>query len=204
MCQCKRENNVFVRKFEKQSDTWPALGSSALKLISLGRKQWAAVVGSLCTGAGLSVNLCVLCDKAVAVLSKLNFQFSHFNLFPSSCTSLCLCPSGEVFHSSVPGRLSLSSASDRCVSLGGQLATVGQLYLAWQGGLDSCAPGWLSDGSVRYPVTQLRPECAAKRPGVHTVPSNITVDNSTALFDAYCYRGASFMIALKWVLHFVI
>uniref|UniRef100_A0A3B4UX11 Neurocan n=2 Tax=Seriola dumerili TaxID=41447 RepID=A0A3B4UX11_SERDU len=96
---------------------------------------------------------------------------------------------GEVFHSSVPGRLSLSSASDRCVSLGGQLATVGQLYLAWRAGLDSCAPGWLSDGSVRYPVTWPRPECGGSQPGVCTVTPNSTADNTTALYDAYCYRG---------------
>ncbi|XP_029310015.1 neurocan core protein-like isoform X2 [Cottoperca gobio] len=96
---------------------------------------------------------------------------------------------GEVFHSSVPGRLSLSSASDRCVSLGGQLATVGQLYLAWKAGLDSCAPGWLSDGSVRYPVTWPRSDCGEGHLGVRTVTPNSTTDNTTALYDAYCYRG---------------
>ncbi|KAI3374351.1 hypothetical protein L3Q82_006189 [Scortum barcoo] len=96
---------------------------------------------------------------------------------------------GEVFHSSVPGSLSLSSASDRCVSLGGQLATVGQLYLAWKAGLDSCAPGWLSDGSVRYPVTWPHPDCGGSQPGVRTVTPNSTADNGTALYDAYCYRG---------------
>ncbi|XP_047445642.1 neurocan core protein-like [Mugil cephalus] len=96
---------------------------------------------------------------------------------------------GEVFHSSVPGRLSLSSASDRCVSLGGQLATVGQVYLAWKAGLDSCAPGWLSDGSVRYPVTWPRPDCGGSQPGVRSVTPNSTADNTTELYDAYCYRG---------------
>ncbi|KAM3604453.1 uncharacterized protein V6R79_011196 [Siganus canaliculatus] len=96
---------------------------------------------------------------------------------------------GEVFHTSVPGRLSLSSASDRCVSLGGQLATVGQLHLAWRAGLDSCAPGWLSDGSVRYPVTWPRPDCGGSQPGVRTIAPNSTTDNTTALYDAYCYRG---------------
>lgn len=97
------------------------------------------------------------------------------------------CCAGEVFHSSVPGRLSLSSASDRCVSLGGQLATVGQLYLAWKAGLDSCAPGWLADGSVRFPVTWPGPGCGGSPPGVRTL--NTTDDNVTALYDAYCYRG---------------
>ncbi|XP_068422341.1 neurocan core protein-like isoform X2 [Clinocottus analis] len=96
---------------------------------------------------------------------------------------------GEVFHSAVAGRLTLSSASDRCVSLGGQLATVGQLYLAWEAGLDSCAPGWLSDGSVRYPVTRPRPDCGGSRPGIRTVAPNATADNGTELYDAYCYRG---------------
>ncbi|XP_038125930.1 neurocan core protein-like isoform X1 [Cyprinodon tularosa] len=96
---------------------------------------------------------------------------------------------GEVFHTSVPGRLSLSSASDRCVSLGGQLATVGQLYLAWRAGLDSCAPGWLSDGSVRFPVAWPRPECGGSQRGIHTLAPNTTADNTTALYDAYCYRG---------------
>ncbi|XP_076000891.1 neurocan core protein-like [Genypterus blacodes] len=96
---------------------------------------------------------------------------------------------GEVFHSSVPGRLSLSSASDRCVSLGGQLATVGQLYLAWKGGLDSCAPGWLSDGSVRFPVIWPRSDCGGNHPGVRTITPNSTAENAAELFDAYCYRG---------------
>lgn len=104
-------------------------------------------------------------------------------------TSSVSSSAGEVFHSSVPGRLSLSSASDRCVSLGGQLATVGQLYLAWRAGLDSCAPGWLADGSVRYPVTWPRPDCGGSRPGVRTVALNATHGNETALYDAYCYRG---------------
>uniref|UniRef100_A0A8C7ZQB1 Neurocan core protein n=1 Tax=Oryzias sinensis TaxID=183150 RepID=A0A8C7ZQB1_9TELE len=96
---------------------------------------------------------------------------------------------GEVFHSSVPDRLSLSSASDRCVSLGGQLATVGQLYLAWRAGLDSCAPGWLADGSVRFSVTWPHPDCEGSQPGVHTVTPNSTANNATRLYDAYCYRG---------------
>lgn len=100
-----------------------------------------------------------------------------------------LPPPGEVFHSSVPDRLSLSSASDRCVSLGGQLATVGQLYLAWRAGLDSCAPGWLADGSVRFSVTWPHPDCEGSQPGVHTVTPNSTANNATRLYDAYCYRG---------------
>ncbi|CAB1326655.1 unnamed protein product [Coregonus sp. 'balchen'] len=105
----------------------------------------------------------------------------------------------EVFHSWVPGRLSLSSASELCVSLGGQLATVGQLYLAWTTGLDVCSPGWLSDGSVRYPITQPRQGCGGDQPGVRTVVPNTNgtttssgstnATDATLLYDAYCYRG---------------
>ncbi|KAL0966447.1 hypothetical protein UPYG_G00295410 [Umbra pygmaea] len=105
---------------------------------------------------------------------------------------------GEVFHTGVPERFSLSSASQHCVSQGGQLATVGQLYLAWRAGLDSCAPGWLSDGSVRYPITQPRQGCEGDEPGVRTVMPNpkeskfsrgsSNATDFTPVYDAYCYR----------------
>ncbi|KAG5276160.1 hypothetical protein AALO_G00128540 [Alosa alosa] len=98
---------------------------------------------------------------------------------------------GEVFHSSVPEKLSLATASTHCHTLGGQLATVGQLYLAWQAGLDRCDPGWLADGSVRYPINQPRRNCGGDEPGVRTVyhnPNRTGFPDTTTLFDAYCYR----------------
>ncbi|XP_036377977.1 neurocan core protein [Megalops cyprinoides] len=99
---------------------------------------------------------------------------------------------GEVFHTTVPEKLSLATASTHCHSLGGQLATVGQLYLAWQAGLDRCDPGWLADGSVRYPINQPRRNCGGDEPGVRTLyhnPNRTGFPDTTALFDAYCYRG---------------
>uniref|UniRef100_A0A667ZH48 Neurocan n=1 Tax=Myripristis murdjan TaxID=586833 RepID=A0A667ZH48_9TELE len=99
---------------------------------------------------------------------------------------------GEVFHSSLPEKLSLATASTHCHSLGAQLATVGQLYLAWQAGLDQCDPGWLADGSVRYPINVPRRNCGGDEPGVRTVynnPNRTGFPDTTALFDAYCYRG---------------
>ncbi|XP_062311489.1 neurocan core protein-like, partial [Osmerus eperlanus] len=98
---------------------------------------------------------------------------------------------GEVFHSSVPERLSLATASTHCHTLGAQLATVGQLYLAWQAGLDQCDPGWLADGSVRYPINVPRRNCGGDDPGVRTVyhnPNRTGFPDTTALFDAFCYR----------------
>ncbi|XP_056234731.1 neurocan core protein [Seriola aureovittata] len=99
---------------------------------------------------------------------------------------------GEVFHSAVPEKLSLATASTHCHSLGAQLVTVGQLYLAWQAGLDQCDPGWLADGSVRYPINVPRKNCGGDEPGVRTVynnPNRTGFPDTTALFDAYCYRA---------------
>uniref|UniRef100_A0A3B3DJS3 Neurocan core protein n=3 Tax=Oryzias melastigma TaxID=30732 RepID=A0A3B3DJS3_ORYME len=99
---------------------------------------------------------------------------------------------GEVFHSTVPEKLSLATASTHCHSLGAQLATVGQLYLAWQAGLDQCDPGWLADGSVRYPINVPRKNCGGDEPGVRTVynnPNRTGFPDTAALFDAYCYQA---------------
>ncbi|KAK1790852.1 hypothetical protein P4O66_014704, partial [Electrophorus voltai] len=97
---------------------------------------------------------------------------------------------GEVFPSSAAGTLTLSKAAAHCASLGSQLATVGQLHLAWRSGLDHCVPGWLADGSVRYPVNKPRPECGNGEAGVRTL-SSTELGNGTTLFGAYCYRGSS-------------
>uniref|UniRef100_A0A8C6T549 Neurocan core protein n=1 Tax=Neogobius melanostomus TaxID=47308 RepID=A0A8C6T549_9GOBI len=97
---------------------------------------------------------------------------------------------GDVFHTSVPEKLNLATASTHCHSLGAQLATVGQLYLAWQAGLDQCDPGWLADGSVRYPINVPRKNCGGDEPGVRTVysnPNRTGFPDTTALFDAFCF-----------------
>lgn len=102
---------------------------------------------------------------------------------------------GEVFHTSVPEKLSLASASTHCHTLGAQLATVGQIYLAWQAGLDRCDPGWLADGSVRYPINLPRRNCGGDEPGVRTVyhnPNRTGFPDTTDLFDAYCFQEKNF------------
>lgn len=110
---------------------------------------------------------------------------------------------GEVFHSAVPEKLSLATASTHCHSLGAQLATVGQLYLAWQAGLDQCDPGWLADGSVRYPINVPRKNCGGDEPGVRTVynnPNRTGFPDTTALFDAYCYKGKWYTLCISLVI----
>ena len=53
---------------------------------------------------------------------------------------------------------------------------------------DHWDPGWLADGSGRYPVRRSRPECGSGDPGVHTLsPSEL--GNGTSLFGAYCFKG---------------
>ncbi|CAL8268708.1 unnamed protein product [Arctogadus glacialis] len=101
---------------------------------------------------------------------------------------------GEVFHSATPEKLSLASASAHCQTLqGARLATAGQLYLAWQAGLDRCDPGWLADGSVRYPINVPRKHCGGSEPGVRTVyrdaDQRTGFPDTAARFDAYCFRA---------------
>ncbi|XP_028907541.1 neurocan core protein isoform X1 [Ornithorhynchus anatinus] len=99
---------------------------------------------------------------------------------------------GEVFYVSHPRRLTLSGARAHCQSQGATLATVGQLYLAWQEGLDQCDPGWLADGSVRYPIQTPRKKCGGEEPGVRTLyqfPNRTGFPEPSLKFDAYCYRA---------------
>ncbi|XP_070602369.1 neurocan core protein [Erythrolamprus reginae] len=99
---------------------------------------------------------------------------------------------GKVFYATSPGRLTFQMAQKHCLSRGAQLATTGQLYLAWQEGLDQCDPGWLADGSVRYPIRIPRKKCGGDEPGVRTTYqfSNRTgFPDPASKFDAYCYKG---------------
>ncbi|CAL9706142.1 unnamed protein product [Knipowitschia caucasica] len=98
---------------------------------------------------------------------------------------------GEVFHSSAPERFSFSEAQSFCRGLGAQLASTAQLHAAWNDGLDLCSPGWLADGSVRYPIVTPRERCGGGEPGVRTV---YRYSNQTGFpephtrHDAYCFR----------------
>ncbi|KAM8840030.1 brevican core protein-like [Spinachia spinachia] len=98
---------------------------------------------------------------------------------------------GEVFHDSVPQQFSFDEAQSYCRAAGAELATTAQLYLAWSEGLDRCSPGWLSDGSVRYPIIAPRERCGGPQPGVKTLYrfSNQTgFPQPSSLHDVYCFR----------------
>ncbi|MEQ2185329.1 hypothetical protein GOODEAATRI_017100 [Goodea atripinnis] len=99
---------------------------------------------------------------------------------------------GKVFYDPIPQQLSFDEAQSYCRAAGAQLATTAQLYLAWSEGLDRCSPGWLSDGSVRYPIVTPRERCGGPQAGVKTLYrfSNQTgFPEPSSLHDAYCFKG---------------
>ena len=109
-------------------------------------------------------------------------------LVPSGLCSLA----GTVFYATAPGRFTWLGARRHCRSRGASLATTGQLYLAWREGLDQCDPGWLADGSVRYPIRLPRRKCGGEASGVRTLyqfPNRTGFPTAASKFDAYCYKG---------------
>ncbi|KAM8763634.1 neurocan core protein isoform 3-T3 [Rhynchonycteris naso] len=99
---------------------------------------------------------------------------------------------GEVFYVGPARRLTLAGARAQCRRQGATLASVGQLHLAWHEGLDQCDPGWLADGSVRYPIQTPRRRCGGPTPGVRTVyrfANRTGFPAPGARFDAYCFRA---------------
>uniref|UniRef100_A0A3B4UN16 Brevican n=1 Tax=Seriola dumerili TaxID=41447 RepID=A0A3B4UN16_SERDU len=107
---------------------------------------------------------------------------------------------GEVFHDPVPQQLSFDEAQAYCRAAGAELATTAQLYLAWSEGLDRCSPGWLSDGSVRYPIITPRERCGGPQTGVKTLYrfSNQTgFPEPSSLHDVYCLKGEFSVLCLK-------
>uniref|UniRef100_UPI00398F5840 neurocan core protein n=1 Tax=Pristiophorus japonicus TaxID=55135 RepID=UPI00398F5840 len=98
---------------------------------------------------------------------------------------------GTVFHETAIPKWNLSEAMHQCQVQGAELATAGQLYMAWSQGLDQCDAGWLADGSVRYPINNPRRNCGGETPGVRTIyqlPNRTGFPDPSSKYDAYCYR----------------
>uniref|UniRef100_A0A8C0VWX8 Aggrecan core protein n=1 Tax=Castor canadensis TaxID=51338 RepID=A0A8C0VWX8_CASCN len=97
---------------------------------------------------------------------------------------------GEVFYATSPEKFTFQEAASECRRLGARLATTGQLYLAWQGGMDMCSAGWLADRSVRYPISKARPNCGGNLLGVRTVyvhANQTGYPDPSSRYDAICY-----------------
>ncbi|XP_053288644.1 hyaluronan and proteoglycan link protein 2 isoform X2 [Pleuronectes platessa] len=93
--------------------------------------------------------------------------------------------SGSVFY--VPGSFSFQQAAQACQHQGAELALVGHLYSTWHfHSYDQCDGGWLSDGSVRFPISTPRGRCGGSpEAGVRSFGFP---DKTTHLYGAYCYR----------------
>ncbi|XP_078283368.1 aggrecan core protein-like isoform X2 [Rhinoraja longicauda] len=99
---------------------------------------------------------------------------------------------GKVFYITVAERYAFKEAMEACFDKGAQLATTGQLYLAWKGGMDQCNTGWLADGSVRYPISNRRPNCGGNLLGVRTLyrfTNQTGYPDPSDRHDAYCFSG---------------
>ncbi|XP_053771477.1 brevican core protein [Desmodus rotundus] len=101
---------------------------------------------------------------------------------------------GELFLGAPPDKLTLEEARVYCQERGAEIATTGQLYAAWDGGLDRCSPGWLADGSVRYPIITPSQRCGGGLPGVKTLflfPNQTGFPNKHSRFNVYCFRDSA-------------
>ncbi|XP_010876477.1 hyaluronan and proteoglycan link protein 1 [Esox lucius] len=87
------------------------------------------------------------------------------------------------------GRYNLNffDAERACHEQDSVVASFDQLYEAWRGGLDWCNAGWLSDGSVQYPITTPREPCGGK----NTVPGvrNYGLRDKDNRYDVFCFTS---------------
>lgn len=99
---------------------------------------------------------------------------------------------GEVFYPPIREKLTFEQAKAECEKHDTVLASPGQLFAAWREGLNRCDNGWLSDGSVRYPVTIPRAQCGGGLLGVRTLykyENQTGFPDSTEKYGAYCFKG---------------
>uniref|UniRef100_A0A8C5DZ68 Versican core protein n=1 Tax=Gouania willdenowi TaxID=441366 RepID=A0A8C5DZ68_GOUWI len=100
---------------------------------------------------------------------------------------------GDVFYpSSIVHKLTWQEAKEKCQKHDAVLASPGQLYAAWREGLNRCDYGWLSDGSVRYPITVPHPQCGNGTLGVRTLYKHMNQSGFPDAADrhgAFCFKG---------------
>lgn len=106
-------------------------------------------------------------------------------------TVVALDLQGVVFpYSPRLGRYNLNfyEAERACGEQDATVASFEQLYEAWRGGLDWCNAGWLSDGTVQYPITAPREPCGGKNtvPGVRNYGLR---DKDKNQYDVFCFTS---------------
>ncbi|PWA26866.1 hypothetical protein CCH79_00001285 [Gambusia affinis] len=102
---------------------------------------------------------------------------------------------GEVFYpSSITEKITWQEAKAECEKHDAVLASPGQLFAAWRAGLSRCDYGWLSDGSVRYPMNIPLPQCGGGLLGVRTLykyTNQTGFPDPTDKHGAFCFKGSS-------------
>ncbi|KAF3701731.1 Versican core protein Chondroitin sulfate proteoglycan core protein 2 [Channa argus] len=100
---------------------------------------------------------------------------------------------GEVFYPpSLVDKLTFRQAREECEKHGAVLASPGQLFAAWRAGLNRCDYSWLSDGSVRYPITVPKPQCGGGQLGVRTLymyENQTGYPNIMDKHGAFCFKA---------------
>ncbi|XP_062985714.1 hyaluronan and proteoglycan link protein 1 [Elgaria multicarinata webbii] len=88
------------------------------------------------------------------------------------------------------GRYNLNffEAQQACLDQDAVIASFDQLYEAWRLGLDWCNAGWLSDGSVQYPITNPREPCGGKNmvPGIRNYGFS---NKDQSRYDVFCFTS---------------
>lgn len=84
--------------------------------------------------------------------------------------------------------LNFQDAEKACQDQDAIMASFDQLYDAWREGLDWCNAGWLSDGSVQYPITKPREPCGGKNtiPGIRNYGMQ---DKEKNRYDVFCFTS---------------
>ncbi|TRY89444.1 hypothetical protein DNTS_016044 [Danionella cerebrum] len=84
-------------------------------------------------------------------------------------------------------RFTFLDAKEACAAQDALLATYKQLYYAWTEGLDWCNAGWLSDGTVGYPILHPRPACGGDL--LSGIRSYGLRHKTRDHYDAFCFTS---------------